>query len=45
MGAGRWFSLDWYIYRSFMKRIDNKAAAKHDPFEIDATDEPGISKA
>ncbi|MDD5393452.1 MAG: DoxX family protein [Thiothrix sp.] len=44
MGAGRWFSLDWYIYRSFMKRIDNKAAAKHDPFEIDATDEPGISK-
>jgi len=44
MGAGRWFSLDWYIYRSFMKRIDDKTAAKHDPFEIDATDEPGISK-
>lgn len=44
MGAGRWFSLDWYIYRSFMKRIDNHAA-HHDPFEIDATDEPGISKA
>ncbi len=43
MGAGRWFSLDWYIYRSFMKRIDSKAA-HHDPFEIDATDEPGISK-
>lgn len=45
MGAGRWFSLDWYIYRSFMKRIDNKAAVKHDPFEIDATDEPGLNKA
>lgn len=44
MGAGRWFSLDWYIYRNFMKRIDSKAA-HHDPFEIDATDEPGISKS
>jgi uncharacterized membrane protein YphA (DoxX/SURF4 family) len=44
MGAGRWFSLDWYVYRSFMKRIDSKSA-HHDPFEIDATDEPGISKA
>lgn len=42
MGAGRWFSLDWYVYRSFMQRIDNKAAVKQDPFEIDATDEPGI---
>jgi len=45
MGAGRWFSLDWYVYRSFMKRIDNTTAAKADPFEIDATDEPGIRKA
>lgn len=44
MGAGRWFSLDWYVYRGFMKRIDSKSA-HHDPFEIDATDEPGISKA
>ncbi len=44
MGAGRWFSLDWYIYRNFMKRIDSKTA-HHDPFEIDATDEPGISKS
>lgn len=43
MGAGRWFSLDWYIYRSFMNKVDHKAAAaKHDPFEIDATDEPGV---
>ncbi len=45
MGAGRWFSLDWYIYRGFMKRIENKDTARQDPFEIDATDEPGISKA
>lgn len=43
MGAGRWFSLDWYIYRGFMNRIENKHAARQDPFEIDATDEPGIS--
>ncbi|MBU0655183.1 MAG: DoxX family protein [Gammaproteobacteria bacterium] len=43
MGAGRWFSLDWYVYRSFMNRIGNKSAAKHDPFEIDATDEPGLN--
>ncbi|WMP18609.1 DoxX family protein [Thiothrix lacustris] len=43
MGAGRWFSLDWYVYRNFMQRIDNNSA-HHDPFEIDATDEPGISK-
>lgn len=43
MGAGRWASLDWYVYRSFMKRIDSKVA-HHDPFEIDATDEPGIRK-
>ena len=44
MGAGRWFSLDWYVYRNFMNRIDSKVA-HHDPFEIDATDEPGISKS
>ncbi|WGZ93743.1 MAG: DoxX family protein [Candidatus Thiothrix putei] len=43
MGAGRWVSLDWFIYRGFMKRIDSKTA-HHDPFEIDATDELGISK-
>jgi uncharacterized membrane protein YphA (DoxX/SURF4 family) len=43
MGAGRWVSMDWYIYRGFMKRLDNKTAHL-DPFEIDATDEPGISK-
>ena len=43
MGAGRWFSLDWYIYRSFQNKIAHKGAdAKHDPFEIDATDEPGL---
>lgn len=44
MGAGRWFSLDWYVYRNFMNRIGSKVA-HHDPFEIDATDEPGISKS
>lgn len=48
MGAGRWFSLDWYFYRSFMKKTDRATASRmatQDPFEIDATDEPGISKA
>lgn len=44
MGAGRWVSLDWFIYRSFQKKLDSKAA-HHDPFEIDATDEPGIQKS
>lgn len=43
MGAGRWVSLDWYVYRNLMNRIDSKTA-HHDPFEIDATDEPGIGK-
>lgn len=43
MGAGRWVSLDWFVYRSFQKRLDSKTA-HHDPFEIDATDEPGIQK-
>ncbi len=45
MGAGRWFSVDWFVYRSFKRRLDDKEAMKADPFEIDATDEPGISKA
>lgn len=47
MGAGRWVSMDWYVYRSFMRRVDSKGRViedVHDPFEIDATDEPGISK-
>lgn len=42
MGAGRWFSLDWYIYRNFARKVENAEAARHDPFEIDATDEPGL---
>lgn len=42
MGAGRWFSLDWYIYRNFARKIENAEAARHDPFEVDATDEPGL---
>ena len=43
MGAGRWVSLDWFVYRHFVKKLDDKTAAELDPFEIDATDEPGIS--
>lgn len=42
MGAGRWFSLDWYIYRNFARKVENVEAARHDPFEVDATDEPGL---
>lgn len=42
MGAGRWFSLDWYIYRNFARKVENAEAARHDPFEVDATDEPGL---
>lgn len=42
MGAGRWFSLDWYIYRNFARKAENAEAARHDPFEVDATDEPGL---
>ncbi|HPE59602.1 MAG: DoxX family membrane protein [Thiothrix sp.] len=49
MGAGRWFSLDWYIYRRFVRNLENQDDvyyhATHDPFEIDATDEPGVGKA
>jgi len=47
MGAGRWFSMDWYMYRSLTKKIERKTGKRveHDPFEIDATDEPGVSKA
>lgn len=42
MGAGRWFSLDWYIYRNFARKVENAEAARHDPFEVDTTDEPGL---
>lgn len=44
MGAGRWLSLDWYVYRSFTNRLNNSAVKHSDPFEIDATDEPGLQK-
>ena len=45
MGGGRWVSLDWYIYRHFQNRLDNaNAVVYHDPFEIDATDEPLTDK-
>ena len=47
MGAGRWFSVDWMLYRKFARGIERKEARHQkvvvaDPFEIDATDEPGI---
>ncbi|WP_020394070.1 DoxX family protein [Thiolinea disciformis] len=45
MGAGRWFSLDWYIYRHFARSIEQAELGQDDPFEIDATDQPGIRKA
>lgn len=45
-GAGRWFSLDWYIYRHFARGIEEAESSRNDdPFEIDATDQPGIRKA
>lgn len=44
MGAGRWFSLDWFIYRNFARKAEDREALRQDPFEIDATDEPGIRK-
>lgn len=43
MGAGRWFSLDWMVYRRFtrgMRQQKSARIANTDPFEIDATDEP-----
>lgn len=46
MGPGRWVSLDWFIFKHFQNRIDAaNAPVYHDPFEIDATDEPGIRPA
>ena len=44
MGAGRWVSLDWFVHRHFVRKLDDKTAVELDPFEIDATDAPGISK-
>ncbi|MEZ5450838.1 MAG: DoxX family protein [Thiolinea sp.] len=46
MGAGRWFSLDWFVYRRFMRNVDRRESMRYegtDPFEIDATDEPGVA--
>ncbi len=46
MGPGRWVSLDWFIYKNFQDKINAaNAPVYHDPFEIDATDEPGIRPA
>ncbi|HPQ96761.1 MAG TPA: DoxX family protein, partial [Thiolinea sp.] len=48
MGAGRWVSLDWYVYHRFVRNLENRDDvyyhAAHDPFEIDATDEPGVGR-
>lgn len=56
MGAGRWFSLDWFVYRSFARGIKQTPSIQSaapverrrvhvdvDPFEINATDKPGIA--
>ncbi len=46
MGPGRWVSLDWFIYKNFQDKINAaNAPVYHDPFEIDATDDPGIRPA
>lgn len=59
MGAGRWFSLDWFTYRNFSRGIKQKPVAYTqsaapaerrrvhvdvDPFEINATDQPGVAR-
>ena len=45
MGAGRFFSLDWWIHHSYFKKIlreESEANVHHDhdddPFDVDATD-------
>lgn len=42
MGAGRFFSMDWWIHNSFYKKIvradSTKNEALDDPFDIDTTD-------
>ncbi len=56
-GAGRWFSLDWFVYRSFVRGIKSTPAIQSaapverrrvhvdvDPFEINATDQPGVAR-
>jgi uncharacterized membrane protein YphA (DoxX/SURF4 family) len=42
MGAGRFFSVDWFLHRKLQRSIDAKAAATpasydNDPFDLDAT--------
>ena len=59
MGAGRWFSLDWFVYRNFARGIKQKPVVQAqsaapmerrrvhvdvDPFEINATDQPGVAR-
>jgi uncharacterized membrane protein YphA (DoxX/SURF4 family) len=44
MGGGRWVSLDWFIYRAMVQKVNPTAAYHDDPFEIDATDDYGIQQ-
>lgn len=41
MGAGRFFSLDWFIYHGYDKKVTKKDTnpIDDDPFDIDATDD------
>ena len=41
MGAGRYFSVDWFLHRNLQRRIDEKQITtntyNHNPFDLDAT--------
>jgi hypothetical protein len=42
MGAGRFFSVDWFLHRKLQRSIDEKASTtsefyQNDPFNVDAT--------
>jgi uncharacterized membrane protein YphA (DoxX/SURF4 family) len=41
MGAGRYFSVDWFLHRNLQRRIDEKkittSTYNHNPFDLDAT--------
>jgi hypothetical protein len=44
MGAGRWISLDWFIYRAMVQKVNPSDTYHDDPFEIDATDDYGTQQ-
>jgi uncharacterized membrane protein YphA (DoxX/SURF4 family) len=44
MGAGRWISLDWFIYRAMVQKVSPSDTYHDDPFEIDATDDYGTQQ-